>query len=163
MRTTRRGLARGRSFGTPTAVASSASDSGTSRTPVSSADSSSTTDRKSGMVKKTPACRKNWKPNIVRPPVSWALAKSAGWTSVAIEPLDVECTLPKHELDDYIVRVGPLARALHDADERARTRIVDAVRAAFEPYIRGAEIRFTAACWTVGARAASLAAGGKND
>jgi hypothetical protein len=43
--------------------------------------------------------------------------------------------------------------ALQGLDEPARARIVAVVRAAFDPYVHGAEIRFSAACWSVGARA----------
>jgi hypothetical protein len=57
-------------LGIPTAVARSANESGSKRTPVCSADSSSTTDRNNGTVKKTPAWMKNWKKNMERPPVS---------------------------------------------------------------------------------------------
>jgi len=77
------------------------------------------------------------------------ILETAGWGSVAIEPLDVECTLPKHELDDYIARIGPLGRVLRETDERTRARIVDAVRSAFDAYVHGTELRFTAACWTI--------------
>jgi len=38
---------------------------------------------------------------------------------------------------------------LQEADEATRARVVDAVRPAFEPFIRGDEVRFTAACWMV--------------
>ena len=34
-----------------------------------------------------------------------------------------------------------------------RARVVATVRPAFDPYVHGAEVRFKAACWTVGARA----------
>jgi ubiquinone/menaquinone biosynthesis C-methylase UbiE len=82
-----------------------------------------------------------------------SILEQSGWTDVAIEPLDVECTLPEHELDDYIARLGPLGRVLQQQDAETRARIVAAVRAAFEPYVHGAEVRFTSACWTVTARA----------
>ena len=36
---------------------------------------------------------------------------------------------------------------------RSRTQIIETVRAAFEPYVHGDEVRFMAACWMVGARA----------
>ena len=49
--------------------------------PVSIADSSSTTDRNSGIVKKIPDCRKNWKPNSVRPPVSCRTRRIDGASS----------------------------------------------------------------------------------
>ncbi len=59
----------------PTAASSSVADSGSSRTPVSSADRPSTTDRYSGTTKKTPICTRYWKKNMVRPPTSWELAR----------------------------------------------------------------------------------------
>ena len=77
-RTIRRGRALGASRGTPIAVASRATDSGSKRTPVCSADNSSTTDKNSGMVKNTPAWMKNWKKNMDRPPASWELRSMAG-------------------------------------------------------------------------------------
>ena len=58
-RTTRRGDAFGRSLGTPTANTSRESDSGSSRTPVSTAEIPSATDRNSGTVKKIPAWMRN--------------------------------------------------------------------------------------------------------
>jgi hypothetical protein len=42
---------------------------------------------------------------------------------------------------------------LPQLDDAQRTKIVAAVRSAFEPFVHGAEVRFTAACWTVSARA----------
>jgi hypothetical protein len=42
---------------------------------------------------------------------------------------------------------------LQQLDERARARVVEAVRAAFDPFVHGTEVRFTAACWTIGALA----------
>jgi hypothetical protein len=42
---------------------------------------------------------------------------------------------------------------LQEADERTRTQVIETVRAAFEPYVHGAEVRYTAACWSVGAMA----------
>ncbi|MFD0307786.1 class I SAM-dependent methyltransferase [Streptomyces sp. NPDC127119] len=79
--------------------------------------------------------------------------EESGWTGVDIQPLDVDCTLPESELVPYFTRLGPLGLVLREADERTRTDLVETVRAAFDPYVQGAEVRFTAACWTVGARA----------
>jgi hypothetical protein len=31
--------------------------------------------------------------------------------------------------------------------------VIDAVRAAFDPYVQGEEVRFTAACWRISAKA----------
>jgi SAM-dependent methyltransferase len=82
-----------------------------------------------------------------------SILEQSGWADTAIQPLDVECALPEHELNDYIARLGPLGRVLQQQDAATRARTVAAVRAAFEPYVHGAEVRFTSACWTVTARA----------
>jgi hypothetical protein len=42
---------------------------------------------------------------------------------------------------------------LHTTDATTRERIIETVRAAFEPYVNGNQVRFNAACWVVGARA----------
>jgi ubiquinone/menaquinone biosynthesis C-methylase UbiE len=82
----------------------------------------------------------------------FAILEKSGWTDIDIQPLDVECRLPERELNDYIARLGPLGRMLQQLDANARARVVGAVRAAFDPFVHGAEARFNAACWTVGAR-----------
>ncbi|MFE3226994.1 hypothetical protein [Nocardia sp. NPDC059228] len=38
-------------------------------------------------------------------------------------------------------------------DETTRQRVIETVRAAFEPFVHGDEARFTAACWLLDARA----------
>jgi SAM-dependent methyltransferase len=81
------------------------------------------------------------------------ILESAGWRGVEILPLDVTCTFPARELDAYLMRLGPVGIALRSADEITRERVVTAVRAGFAPYLHGDEVRFTAACWEVAARA----------
>jgi ubiquinone/menaquinone biosynthesis C-methylase UbiE len=81
----------------------------------------------------------------------YSILEKSGWSEIDIQPLDVTCTLPEHELDAYISRLGPLGRVLQQADEQTRSRIIAAVRTAFDPYVHGAEVRFTAACWMIGA------------
>ncbi|WP_336298789.1 class I SAM-dependent methyltransferase [Streptomyces cinnabarinus] len=76
-----------------------------------------------------------------------------GWADVDIQPFEVDCTLPTADLVRYFTRLGPLGQLLPDVDERTRERIVTTVRAAFEPFVHGTEVRFTAACWVVGAQA----------
>ena len=55
MRTTSRGETCGKKRGIPIAAASSVTESGSSRTPVASADRPRQTERKSGTTKKKPA------------------------------------------------------------------------------------------------------------
>jgi SAM-dependent methyltransferase len=77
----------------------------------------------------------------------------AGWRDVALRPLDVVCALPAHALDRYVTRLGPLGRVLGEVAEPLRTQVLDAVRAAFVPFVHGAEVRYTAACWMISAAA----------
>jgi SAM-dependent methyltransferase len=79
----------------------------------------------------------------------------SGWAEIDVRPLDLVCTFPDKDLVRYLTRIGPLGLILHDTDDETRARVVETVRPAFVPYVHGAEVRFTAACWTVGARASA--------
>jgi SAM-dependent methyltransferase len=81
------------------------------------------------------------------------ILEESGWTDIDIRPIDVACTLPEKELVRYFTRLGPLGLLLPEVDDRARGQVIETVRAAFAPYVRGAEVCYTAACWMVGARA----------
>jgi SAM-dependent methyltransferase len=81
------------------------------------------------------------------------ILEESGWTAIDIQPIDVPCTLPEKELVRYLSRLGPVGLALSEADEPTRTRVIETVRAAFDPYVHGEDVRYTAACWMVGARA----------
>jgi SAM-dependent methyltransferase len=84
-----------------------------------------------------------------------AILTESGWSGIDIQPIDVTCVLPERELVRYFTRFGPLGLVLPEADERTRAQIVETVRAAFDTYVRGTEVRYTAACWMVDARASS--------
>jgi SAM-dependent methyltransferase len=79
----------------------------------------------------------------------------SGWAGIDIQPVDVVCALPERDLVTYFTRLGPLGMVLPGADERTRAEIVEAVRPAFDSFVRGTEVRYTAACWMVSARAAA--------
>jgi SAM-dependent methyltransferase len=83
------------------------------------------------------------------------ILEESGWAGIEIRPIDVVCTLPEKELARYVCRLGPLGRVIQDADEATRTRVLDAVRPAFDPFVHRTEVRFTAACWMVSAQASS--------
>lgn len=80
----------------------------------------------------------------------------AGWNDVELEPIDMPCVLSGRDLDDYVTRLGPVGLALQQVDEATRAAVTAAVRAAFQPYVFGNEVRFTAACWMIRARAAEV-------
>jgi SAM-dependent methyltransferase len=88
-----------------------------------------------------------------------AILEESGWTGVDIQPFDVDCTLPEKDLPGYLTRLGPVGLILQEADEETRTQVIDTVRAAFDPFVHGTQVRFTAACWTISARAPKKAAG----
>lgn len=88
----------------------------------------------------------------------YRILEESGWTAIDIRPIDVTCTLPAKDLVRYLTRLGPLGVFLHQTDERTRAEVIETVRASFDPYVHGAEVRFTAACWMVGAQARSASA-----
>ncbi|MGH8138004.1 MAG: class I SAM-dependent methyltransferase [Steroidobacteraceae bacterium] len=89
------------------------------------------------------------------------ILEESGWAEIDIRPVDVSCNLPEKELVRYFTQLGPLGRVLHEADEQTRTQIVEKVRAAFDPYVHGDEVRFNTACWMVDARSPSSSVGSK--
>ncbi|WP_341319018.1 methyltransferase domain-containing protein [Paraburkholderia sp. IMGN_8] len=90
-----------------------------------------------------------------------SILDESGWAGIDIRPIDVDCTLPEKELVGYLSRLGPVGRILQEADEHTRTQVIETVRAAFDPYVHGIEVRYTAACWVVSARAPSASASPK--
>jgi hypothetical protein len=88
----------------------------------------------------------------------YTILKESGWAEIDIQPLDVGCTVPEKDLNEYLTRLGPVGLALQDVDERTRIQVMKMVRPAFDAYVHGAEVRFTAACWMVSARVPSAGA-----
>ncbi|WP_454909360.1 class I SAM-dependent methyltransferase [Variovorax gossypii] len=81
------------------------------------------------------------------------ILRESGWQGIDISPFDVACSLPEKGLLHYLSQLGPVGKQLQEEDEQTRTRVITAVRSAFEPYVHGDEVRFTAACWMVAAHA----------
>jgi SAM-dependent methyltransferase len=81
------------------------------------------------------------------------ILRDSEWSEIDIQPIDVGCSFPEHVFTSFLTRFGPLGLALQEADETTRARVIETVRAAFEPFVRGPEVRFTSACWNVSARA----------
>ncbi len=79
----------------------------------------------------------------------YSILEASGWSEIEIQPIDIACSMPEKELVHYLTRLGPVGVILQEADERTRTQVIQKVRAAFSPYVHGAKVRFTAACWMV--------------
>lgn len=78
---------------------------------------------------------------------------AAGWSAVDHVPLDVELSMPASGLETYLTRLGPLSRVLPTLEPAQRDHVVDVVRAAFDPFVDGDEVRFDVACWMLQAEA----------
>ena len=76
-----------------------------------------------------------------------AILDASGWSEIDIGPTDVTFTMARQELLRYVTRLGPVGLALQEADAATRARVTDTVLPAFEPFIDGDQVRFTAACW----------------
>ncbi|HEX8868265.1 MAG TPA: class I SAM-dependent methyltransferase [Lentzea sp.] len=81
------------------------------------------------------------------------LFEQSGWDSVVIEPVDRICVMPEELLVPYLSNLGPISRALKQAEESERPRIMAEVRGAFDEFVHGDEVRVPAACWQITASA----------
>jgi len=81
------------------------------------------------------------------------ILEDSGWQGVGLAPVDIECGFPAADLERFFTRLGPLGQVLREADESTRLRVIREVRAAFEPFVHGDQVRFIAACWMISARA----------
>ncbi|MER5656840.1 class I SAM-dependent methyltransferase [Streptomyces sp. NPDC002131] len=81
------------------------------------------------------------------------LLEEGGWEDIDIRPVDATCVLPAEKLVWWFTRFGPVGTALRAVDEATRERVVETVRPAFAPFVHADEIRFTAACWQIDAKA----------
>ena len=78
---------------------------------------------------------------------------ASGWRDVAVRPVDVPASVAEQDLMAYATRMGPVGRALQEADPDRRSSAESAVRAAFGKLVVNGAAHFDAACWLVTARA----------
>ena len=76
-----------------------------------------------------------------------------GWRDIRITAVDRVCAFPAEGLTHYLRWMGPVGRILQTADEDRRARILEMVRPAFDSFVQGDMVRFTAACWMIEAEA----------
>jgi SAM-dependent methyltransferase len=91
------------------------------------------------------------------------ILKESGWSDVDITPVDVVCTFSERDLVLYLTRLGSVGVILERTEEPLRSRVIETLRIAFEPFVHGTEVRFNAACWVVSARALTGSKQGKNN
>lgn len=81
------------------------------------------------------------------------ILQSSGWSAIDIHAIAVPCVMPESALIPWVSQLGPVGRALASVDDDLRAEVIAKVRPAFEPYVHGDEVRYTAACWLIEARA----------
>ncbi|MGE0555253.1 MAG: class I SAM-dependent methyltransferase [Gemmatimonadales bacterium] len=77
----------------------------------------------------------------------------SGWREIEIQPVDLVCTTSRDQLVRYLTWLGPVGAYLQQVDDATRRRVIESILPAFDPYLDGGELRFTAACWLGKARA----------
>jgi SAM-dependent methyltransferase len=81
------------------------------------------------------------------------ILRDAGWAGIDLRATDTPCVMPEAELVTYFTRFSAVGQAFPGLDEETRAAVIETVRPAYDPFVDGAEVRFTAACWLVTARA----------
>ena len=71
----------------------------------------------------------------------------AGWSGIDISPVDRICTMPETLLEPYLSNLGPISRALKEAEDPAE--ILARVRGSFDEFVHGEEVRVPGACWQI--------------
>jgi hypothetical protein len=81
------------------------------------------------------------------------ILEASGWKRIDTRAVDLPSSVSENELMSYVTKLGPVGMALKDVDEPTRARTIEAVRAAFAPFVENGTARFSTACWLVSARA----------
>lgn len=77
----------------------------------------------------------------------------SGWRDIKIEAIDLRCSYPASAMEFLLTRRGAIGRVLPELDTATRAEVITRAKLALEEYVCGDEVRFTAACWMVAARA----------
>jgi SAM-dependent methyltransferase len=81
----------------------------------------------------------------------YTILEQSNWSEITIRPIDIACSMPEKELLRYLTHLGPVGMILQQVDQATRARIIETIRPAFDRYIHGTEVHFTAACWMISA------------
>lgn len=80
----------------------------------------------------------------------------AGFGDIEISPLEMEIEVggnaPPADVIDFVLKIGPTARALADAEPSTVDAVRSAVREALEPHFRDGVLRLGSSTWIVSAR-----------
>jgi ubiquinone/menaquinone biosynthesis C-methylase UbiE len=82
-----------------------------------------------------------------------SILRDSGWNDVDVSALDLPGSVSEADLLAYVTKLGPVGLALRELEVAKHAPIIAAVRAAYEPYLRGGAAGFSMATWLVRARA----------
>ena len=85
-----------------------------------------------------------------------AVLETAGWASVDIRAVDFDCSFPEADFERYLGVMGHVGRALAGRPAEDVARVVEAIRPAFDRFVTGGRVTFTAACWVLAAQVPQL-------
>lgn len=81
-----------------------------------------------------------------------SLLTTSGWTKIELHSVDLKCTFPSDDLDLFLTKLAPIGHDIETLDKDTQIEIARTVRSAYEKYVHGNEIRFTASCWLITAQ-----------
>lgn len=91
--------------------------------------------------------------SLADPDDARAVLNAASWRDASLQPHDVHCAFPTTELDFFLGKLAPIGADLTALSPNQRDKIAAAIRAAYERYIFGPEVRFVGRSWMITAQA----------
>ena len=74
---------------------------------------------------------------------AYALLSKSGWGDIDFELTDVDCAFSAADLDMFIQKLAPMGYDVPSLDKNKQEEIFRVIRAAYEPFVYGDEVRFT--------------------
>lgn len=87
-----------------------------------------------------------------------SILTSAGWSEIAFESFEPECAFPSADLPMFLENLAPIGVDFNELSDPLAAELWQAINAAYEPFIDGRSVRFTAPCWVITGRAAESTA-----
>ncbi|MEM8983012.1 MAG: class I SAM-dependent methyltransferase [Pseudomonadota bacterium] len=82
------------------------------------------------------------------------IMQGSSFGKIDFHPVDLELNFPVADLDMFLTKIAPIGHDLSSLEDDVRTQIMRSVRAAYEKFIDGDEVRYTASTWLITGRAA---------
>ena len=79
----------------------------------------------------------------------YSILTASRWTEIDLQPVDLQCTFQTDDLDLFLTKLAPIGQDIESLDENVRVEIARTVRSAYERFVDGDEVRFTASCWLI--------------